>query len=546
MGITLRDSIGSEVIYLSVFQVGKSEENEKAIKNIRRVSIFLIIIAAYFFYLQFSISMSLYAIGLIAFVIIAQLAPSFFIGLYWNRGSAKATLIGIILGTLTALYCLVLPIMYHRFTGLNLLVEEGPWGIAALNPYQLFGIDFLEPPAHAFFWSMLINMCCYLSFSLLTKGNYRERNYAEMFVNNQSFAHLQDNALVWKGEAYVDDIRKVLVRFLGETRTERALKLFFKKYKLAETTQTADARLINFSEKLLAGSIGSASAKILIAGVVKEQKVSLVEVLQILEETKEAFSHNKALQDKSKKLSQLTKELQRANRELVSKDHQKDEFLDTVAHEIKTPITGIRAATEVLLDEGEDMPLEIQSQFLQTILRDSERLGRLINNLLDFEKLSHDKRQIHKQKNEISQTLEKAIAGIQHLAAKKQITLKIASHTKVQAQYDEDRLIQVCTNLTSNAIKFSPEHTGIVTISYGVFQQKLRIEIKDNGKGILPDDMPYIFDKFYQSKNQNIVKPEGSGLGLAICKQIIEKHGGSIWAKPNPNKGITFYFEIPL
>ena len=141
--------------------------------------------------------------------------------------------------------------------------------------------------------------------------------------------------MVWKGEAYVADIKNVLVRFLGEKRANRALNIFFTKYNLPQDTQLADARLINFSEKLLTGSIGSASAKILIASVVKEEQISLVEVLKILEESKENIVSNKVLLEKSNELTQLSSKLKDANEELISKDKQKDEFLDTVAHELK-------------------------------------------------------------------------------------------------------------------------------------------------------------------------------------------------------------------
>ena len=360
--------------FLDKFIKNQPERNSKYIKNIRRISIFSIIIVAYFFYISFSKELSLYSIGLISFTIIAQLAPSFFIGLYWNRGSARAAIIGMVVGTLTVLYTLVLPFTLDAFVGKDAFTQLGLFGVEAFKPYALFGLDFLSPPAHAFFWSITFNVMFYLVFSLIYKGNYRERNYAEMYVDSKNFTTLQDSALVWKGEAYVNDIKNVLIRFLGEYRANRALNIFFTKYKLPQDTQLADARLINFSEKLLTGSIGAASAKILISSVVKEEQISLVEVLKILEESKENIVNNKMLLEQSQELSQLSSQLKQANNELIVKDRQKDEFLDTVAHELKTPITGIRAATELLMDEDDDMPKEIKQQFLKNILQDSDRL----------------------------------------------------------------------------------------------------------------------------------------------------------------------------
>ena len=532
--------------FLDKFIRNQPDRNSKYIKNIRRISVFTIIIIAYFFYVSFSKELSLYSIGLISFVIISQLAPSFFIGLYWNRGSSKAAIIGMILGFCIAVYTLVLPFTLQAYTGTDHFTQFGFLGIAALKPYALFGINFLSPPAHAFFWSITFNVLSYLIFSLASKGNYRERNYAEMYVDSTNFTKLQDSALVWKGEAYVADIKNVLIRFLGEKRATRALTIFFTKYRLSQNTQLADARLINFSEKLLTGSIGSASAKILISSVVKEEQISLVEVLKILEESKENIVNNKVLLEKSNELTQLSSKLKGANSKLISKDKQKDEFLDTVAHELKTPITGIRAATELLLDEDDDMPKEIKTQFLKNILQDSDRLGRLINNILDFEKLETGRIDLNLKLNNLQKTIKKVLTSISQLAAKKGVKLINKNTRELFLVFDEDKIHQVLTNLLSNALKFCPTEKGEIIIDYRLVNEEVEVVIEDNGKGILEEDFSYIFDKFYQSKNQNTIKPEGSGFGLAITKQIIEKHNGKIWAEKDQKSGAKFVFTIPF
>lgn len=532
--------------FLDKFIKSYPDRNAKYIKNIRRVAIFSIIILAYAFYVNFSFELSLYSIGLMAFVIIAQLAPSFFIGLFWNRGSAQATKVGMVAGFLVTCYTLLVPFIISAYSGASSFVENGLFGLEILRPHALLGIDFLSPPAHAFFWSMLINSLCYFGFSLSAKGNYRERNYAEMFIDSKNYSTLQDSALVWKGEAYVSDIRKVLLKFLGEEKTERALQLFFRKYKLPADTQMADARLINFSEKLLTGSIGSSSAKILIAGVVKEEEVSLVEVLKILEESKETIARNKLLREKSTELTALADMLKNANEELIQKDVQKDEFLDSVAHELKTPLTGIRAATELLIDEDDEMPPDMKQQFLKNILQDSERLSRLIHNILDFEKLSKGRTGLNLKKYSINETITKVLETLVPLARERDITIVQSNTSEINAVYDEDRVIQVLTNLMSNAIKFCKRNKGEIIVDYKYHEGYARVTVKDNGKGIPTEDLPFVFDKFFQSKNQNIIKPQGSGLGLAISKQIIENHQGKIWVKNNKKQGVTFGFDIPF
>ena len=271
----------------------------------------------------------------------------------------------------------------------------------------------------------------------------------------------------------------------------------------------------------------------------------MVEVLKILEESKENIANNKLLKEKSEALFALTDQLKEANKNLIKKDVQKDEFLDTVAHELKTPITGIRAATELILDNV-DMKSDIKNQFLKNILQDSDRLSRLIHDILDFEKLSTGRDYLELRKNSINLTIEKAINNVRQIANKKAIKLAMPVSESVDFEFDEDRILQVLTNLLSNAIKFCPTQNGIITVNFKKKNKEVSIFVSDNGVGIPKDDREYIFDKFYQSSNQNTMKPDGSGLGLAISKQIVENHEGKIWIEKTNKKGTVFGFKLPF
>ena len=244
-------------------------------------------------------------------------------------------------------------------------------------------------------------------------------------------------------------------------------------------------------------------------------------------------------------LDKLSSKLKTANQELITKDRQKDEFLDTVAHELKTPITGIRAATELLMDD-EEMPKDIKDQFLKNILQDSDRLGRLINNILDFEKLETGRLNLDLSRQDISKTIAKAISSLKHIAAKKEVEIINKNPHSFKLDYDEDRILQVLTNLLSNAIKFTEAKKGKIIVDYKLANEFVEISVSDNGKGIAKEDHDYIFDKFYQSQHQNTIKPQGSGLGLAITKQIVEKHNGKIWAKKGLKKGAMLVFTLPF
>lgn len=517
--------------------------SSKSILNSRKIGIFLLIILSYFIYRYFGLDYNLVSIGMIAFVVISQLAPAFFGALFWRRGSRLGAIYSILMGFIVCLFTLLIPYSVGITNSESTFVSNGYFNIELLKPFQLFGLDYLDPIPHALFWSLLFNSVIYFSVSVSFKGNYRERNYAEMFVDINKYITNHENAFIWKGTAYRNDIEKVLIRFLGEERTKRAMNIFNVKYNVDKDIELADARLIKFSENLLTGHIGTASARILISSVVKEEKITLPEVLKILEESKENIIINKKLTETSNELKVITAKLQEANTSLMVKDQQKDEFLDTVTHELRTPITAIRAASEILHDDDE-IPEELKKQFLQNIISESDRLNRLIDKILDLEKFETGKQTIHPTQHNLVETIEKSIEPLQQLIKNKNITIHIESKSKVNAFYDEDRIVQVVTNLLSNAIKFCPEVDGLITIQIKEKNNFIHTFVQDNGKGILTEDFEVIFDKFYQSTNQNIKKPVGSGLGLAICKQIMEYHKGKIWAEPSV-KGACIVFTLP-
>lgn len=522
----------------------KSEEiSNRLILNSRKLGIFLLIILSYFIYRFFGLDYNLVSIGMVAFVIISQLAPAFFGALFWRRGSRLGAIYSIIIGFIVCIYTLLIPYAIGISNSKSTFISEGFMGVELLKPFQLFGLDYLQPVTHALFWSLLFNSATYFAISVSFKGNYRERNYAEMFVDINKYISNHEDAFIWRGTAYRNDIEKVLIRFLGTERTKRAMNIFNVKYNVDVTQELADARLIKFSENLLTGHIGTASARILIASVVKEEKITLPEVLKILEESKENIIINKKLTETSNELKEITAQLQEANISLMEKDQQKDEFLDTVTHELRTPITAIRAASEILHDDDE-IPEELKKQFLQNIISESDRLNRLIDKILDLEKFETGKQTIHPTKNNLIETIEKSIEPLQQLIKNKKITIAIESKNIVTAYYDEDRIFQVITNLVSNAIKFCPDVEGLITIQVSDQGDFIQTSVIDNGKGVPHNDFEAIFEKFYQSINQNIKKPVGSGLGLAICKQIIEHHKGKIWVEPAV-KGACIVFTLP-
>lgn len=548
--ITLSTMLSNNLLipygFLGSFSGENQARNNRRIIRSRQLGIFLLIMLAYIYYRFFILGYSLVSVGMISFVIIAQLGPAFFGAIFWKRGSLKGALTSIFVGMAVCFYTLLLPFLLGSINANNTFLAHGAFGNPLLKPFSLFGLDYLEPVPHALFWSLLFNTLAYLIISISFKGNYRERNYAEMYVDINKYINNHENAFVWKGTAYISDIEKVLVRFLGEEKTNRAIRIFKRKYNIAKDVTMADARLIQFAENLLSGHIGTASAKILIDGVTKEDKISLPEVLRILEESKANLLVNKKLTETSKELKEISSQLKNANDLLLFKDRQKDDFLDTVTHELRTPITAIRAASEILHDD-DDIPDALKKQFLQNIISESDRLNRLIDKILDLERFESGKQKVHLEEHDLSRTILKAANPLKQLIDNKGIAFTFFDHNKTfKVAIDEERIIQVITNLLSNAIKFCKEPDGKITISIAYLASEIQVSIYNNGKNIDPEDTETIFEKFYQSENQNIRKPVGSGLGLAISRQIIDRHEGRIWVTNHSPEGVTFTFAIPI
>lgn len=523
---------------LGKFKSENEVQNTRNITNIRKFSIFALIIMAFGFYKYFILKTSLDSVGLISFVVIAQLAPAFFGAIFWRRGSYKGAVIGLLAGLAICYFGLIIPQYYFSYN------QEFKGVLRDLyDAFEFFKISFLGRIPQIFFWSLLVNTALFSIISVSTKGNYRERNFAELYVDIDKYIQNHENAFIWRGTAYVSDIKNILERFLGKSKTEQALRIFNLKYNIDSQTETADSRFIKFSENLLAGRIGTASAKILIEGVTKEDKISLKEVLNILEESKETITLNKKLTEQSEELQKLSDDLRNANENLIIKDRQKDDFLDSVAHELRTPITAIRSAGEILADD-DDIPLEIKKEFLNNIITESDRLSEIINDILYLDKLQHGEIVLHIQENNILETYKKAVNPLMHLIQQKNIHLsEVNLLNQFLFKYDEARMIQLFQNILGNALKFTDEQ-GTIQTKLSETEDWLIIKIFNTGKHIPEEDLEMIFDKFYQSKNQNILKPTGSGLGLAISKKITEAQGGTIKAE-NSGLGVTFTIALP-
>ena len=221
----------------------------------------------------------------------------------------------------------------------------------------------------------------------------------------------------------------------------------------------------------------------------------------------------------------------------------KDEFISTVSHELRTPLTSIRGALGLLSSGMLGEVNDKAANLLRIALTNSDRLVRLINDILDLERIQSGKEPLTFRPVQLAEIVRQAIEGMSPVAESAGVTLM---HDFVQAEVDSDpdRMLQVLTNLLSNAVKFSPAGSTVaVSLRSGV--SGVTIAVEDRGRGIPADKLEAVFGRFQQVEASDSRQKGGSGLGLAICRTIVLQHSGRIWVERNAENGSTFYVFLP-
>ena len=238
-------------------------------------------------------------------------------------------------------------------------------------------------------------------------------------------------------------------------------------------------------------------------------------------------------------------ERKKAEEELKETMEIRSQFISTVSHELRTPLTSIKEAITIVSDEVAGKMNKDQRQFLDIAKRNIDRLARLINEVLDFQKLSANKMNFYMQDNNIEEVVNEACHTMTPFAKKKNVELSVKLDDDLpKAKFDSDRIIQVLTNLISNAIKFTPEK-GHVSVCIQHQGENLVIKVSDTGIGIPKEALPKIFDQFYQVYQPG-QQTKGTGLGLAIVKKIVDVHGGRTEVESEVNHGTTFTVYLPI
>jgi signal transduction histidine kinase len=269
---------------------------------------------------------------------------------------------------------------------------------------------------------------------------------------------------------------------------------------------------------------------------------------RVAEKTENLTKAYERLQFSNQNLAVANRELELANKKLKELDQLKSDFISIVSHELRTPLTSIKAFTELIIMKPR-MTGEKRNRLLSIINNETDRLARLINDILDLTKIEAGKLSWHVTRVSLSEIIRNSVTSMQSLADNKSLTLITNVPDSLPKLYgDRDRLIQVITNILSNAVKFTHDG-GTISISASAEdtpRYQILVKVSDTGVGIPARDFDVIFEKFRRSGDVLTTHAEGTGLGLAITKQIVEYHGGRIWAESTPGKGSSFSFTLPL
>lgn len=546
--IALSTMISNHIVLPAFLSIEKVQENiDKSIRvfiqNSRRISIVFIMLLALLFDKLVAEKYSLVSIGLVSFTAVAQFAPAMLAGLYWKMVSKNAAVTSIIIGFVIWFYTLVVPSMVGVEMIDQQIMTDGLFGLTILRPQALFGLEGWDIIAHGFFWSIFFNSFSLFLVSFIYPPQSRELYQAELFVDiDRMEIRGEEVSVIWKETAQVEALQQLVATFIGAERTASMFESYATRRNLSLSGK-ADPALVGLTERLLAGAIGSAAARIMVRSVAKEKEPSIEEVLRVLQESQQIKEMNKELRKKSLELTKATEQLTKANQQLKQLDELKDEFLYTVTHELRTPLTSIRALSEIVFDNP-DLPEEDRLRYLEAVIRETERLSHLITQVLSLEKYENGMQHLEARPVDLAQLLHDNLASIQALISKEQLEVKVHIASLLPTIHaDPDLLSQVFYNLISNAIKHAK---ATIHVSAQFSDGQFCIEVTDDGKGIPLDIQELIFDKFFQAKNQTLQKPQGSGLGLAICKKIIELHHGQINVQSAPNEGATFRVILPM
>ncbi len=525
-------------IFLRLTQGGASGPSDvrHVVILARRLSIGVVLGLGYLYYKISGGGSALAAIGLVSFAGLAQLLPAMMGGIFWRGATRNGAFAGLVIGFAIWAWCLLLPGFGGGMLSASVMAE-GPWGLGWLRPHALFGIEGVDPLLHAVMWSLLLNVTVFIIVSLVSFPSPLERLQGAQFVN--IFDH-SDNPQSWSGGiAQSEDLMIMAQRILGPEEVQAFFQTEAARQGLAgylpEPTPDFLARL----ERELSGAVGGATAHAMVAQIMGAATVSVEDLLAVADETAQMMEYSSQLEAKSNELTRTARQLRAANDKLTQLSVQKDAFLSQISHELRTPMTSIRAFSEILRDAEGLEPKDL-TRYASIIHAEAIRLTRLLDDLLDLSVLENGQVNLNIRDGLLSEVISHAIAATgtdMHVLRVR----RSGPASEIMLTTDHDRLAQVFINLIANAQKYCDADRPELTIDVSRRGGRVIVDFIDNGSGIPPQAQSMVFEKFYRVADR---QAGGAGLGLAICREIMARLGGTLGYLPGQG-GAAFRVSLP-
>jgi signal transduction histidine kinase len=440
-------------------------------------------------------------------------------------------------GGIVWLWCLFLPSFGPDVVIPASTMAEGPFGFGWLRPYTMFGIPGLDPLVHGVFWSLLLNTVVFAVASIFTFPTPLERLQGAQFVN--VFDHTAPTRGWSGGMAQSEDLMITAQRILGATEAQELFRREALKQGLQGYLPEPTPAFLLVLERELAGSVGAATAHAMVAQITGASNISVEDLLAVADETAQIMEHSSQLEAQSAELTRTARQLRTANEKLTALSVQKDAFLSQISHELRTPMTSIRAFSEILRD-SEDIDVEAKAKYAGIIHGEAIRLTRLLDDLLDLSVLENGQVRMNIEPCRLGDVLDHAVAATG--ADRGAMRLVRRGDEEITLTTDGDRLAQVFINLIANAQKYCDATEPALTVTSREVDGILMVDFADNGSGVAREKQDLIFEKFSRVGDQ---QAGGAGLGLAICREIMSRLGGAITYLPG-QQGAAFRLSLPI
>ena len=485
----------------------------------RRLAILAVMAVGWVYYRATGGTTALASMGLVAFTGMAQVLPAMIGGLLWRGANRHGAYAGVGTGFLLWLALIFLP-------------SVGIGGAPTLPP----GVD---PLAFAIFLSLTLNTLAFIALSIFGMPDPVER------LQGLSFVSAVDPVRHRRLSRGADQVEPLLVMARRVWGAEDALRFFQSEAAFQGKSgylPDLTPRFLTRLERRLAGSIGAATAHAMIDSVAGGSELTVSDLMQVATEAQRAKEETQRLENARAELARTATQLREANDKLTALSVQKDAFLGQISHELRTPMTSVRAFSEIL--RTPDLPAADRDRFAKIIYDESGRLTRLLDDLLDLSVLESGQAQLSVTPANLHNLIDRALSAASATRPERVFRVErepLAEYVGIIT--DADRLLQVLINVISNARKYCDAERPVLSIRVRrTLRGSAQIDIIDNGSGIEAARQSLIFEKF--ARLNDPARAGGAGLGLAICKEIMANLGGEISYLPGQG-GAAFRILLP-